>query len=782
MATMASHDEQEMERRSLLAKDAEKSEAGNGSMILAQPPVHRVRQNSKRSPFCKVPNLVLLAFVVGAGLICLVLVTFGRSGTIWNSKGEPFGLEFEEVDGEKAGLLRSVSLPNLCVSVPIEVRRSFRERITRTIPTDVLELSPCELAGTPDIEDQRWVFTKFGHVRSVISDACMSAVTTRKWLSKAAIVALLPCDTSRLQQWTFLSSGMLQNIGTGDCVRFLGLAASAQAPLEMGNCDNSYGARFAWVPKPFNMNIVGFVQNVVTKKCLHWSGKQLSISACDFHKRAVGNRWRVRPDSLVDLISIGKCLVTMNVALGQSELTLQDCNSPDASATPWYWDPRGFIRKSGESKCLDAWSEIGHLTLCSGHSVVERDCKQAASDSMQEWRFIPLSGVSPPPIGSPDRPLPKQLVSYGAASTAVLMIAGHVCNGKSKDLGSARTLQECMIKANWASAKQLNYGFEGEDKFKCALGHDSSLDTCQSGWRPALYNVYKLDPLPEKELPFYMSMTRLALQTYYPLPVGTLVAGWEVRHQCNKRPKRRGVMAGTDFVTLFGKGDQCLLAFAGSDDVVDAVIDFEIKVKEICDAHFHGGFIWELIHFMQTDCWISGIAPMMASDRCAGRRVGLGHSMGGAIADALAYCANRKGSNGLKDIQPQAPTFTIDEIYTFGAPGIAKESLANGLSSDGCFKGRRFLNIDAKRMDPVPWITSLVDFVHPKLEVTWIYEDDFGEVVKTTLPCGGKMEESLPRTDHRCHLTIADHSLETYLYRLEELYGPPLNASGVVYD
>merc|ERR1711933_230810 len=119
---------------------------------------------------------------------------------------------------------------------------------------------------------------------------------------------------------------------------------------------------------------------------------------------------------------------------------------------------------------------------------------------------------------------------------------------------------------------------------------------------------------------------------------------------------------------------------AGSDDAMDFVADLNgLATKNHCGTDFHAGFIGELIEFMETKCWKEEVAPVAASDKCAGDRIVVGHSLGAAIADAAAYCANRKGG-GLTDLVADAQTFTVTGVYTFGAPGLTKEPLRNDLS------------------------------------------------------------------------------------------------------
>merc|ERR1711879_940794 len=105
---------------------------------------------------------------------------------------------------------------------------------------------------------------------------------------------------------------------------------------------------------------------------------------------------------------------------------------------------------------------------------------------------------------------------------------------------------------------------------------------------------------------------------------------------------------------------------------------------------------------------------------------------------------------GLKQINSQAPDFIIDALFTFGAPGVARIPLPNPRSPQKCFKGARFFNIDANEEDPVPWVTRPVGWKHPRVDAIWLYEDDYGYVRITNMPCSAEQAVQLPVSDMRC--------------------------------
>jgi len=91
---------------------------------------------------------------------------------------------------------------------------------------------------------------------------------------------------------------------------------------------------------------------------------------------------------------------------------------------------------------------------------------------------------------------------------------------------------------------------------------------------------------------------------------------------------------------------------------------------------------------------------------CKGGVIAAGHSMGGAIAELVAVCASKGGW-----------PFKVDELYTFGTPGITKgEQMINAVSENGCFKGARIYSKDEYLLDPIPALSQPWGFLHPKIE------------------------------------------------------------------
>eukprot|EP00927_Polykrikos_kofoidii_P009098 TRINITY_DN13774_c0_g1_i2.p1 TRINITY_DN13774_c0_g1~~TRINITY_DN13774_c0_g1_i2.p1 ORF type:complete len:272 (+),score=9.39 TRINITY_DN13774_c0_g1_i2:44-817(+) len=187
------------------------------------------------------------------------------------------------------------------------------------------------------------------------------------------------------------------------------------------------------------------------------------------------------------------------------------------------------------------------------------------------------------------------------------------------------------------------------------------------------------------------------------------VPGWTLKE---------AIREGSDQVGLYQRGSTCVVAFAGSNDWRDWVDNFNVSTIHKCGLDLHGGFYNALLATVKKPKW-SSIVNTLVGSTC--REVALtGHSQGGAMASILAACANKKG--GLGASFPWFPAFTVDLLYTVGAPGISKQHINNDQASNGCFAGMRVVNFDDKSYDPVPWVTSRFGFLHPPLEVTRLKE------------------------------------------------------------
>eukprot|EP00928_Gymnodinium_smaydae_P014190 TRINITY_DN15160_c0_g1_i2.p1 TRINITY_DN15160_c0_g1~~TRINITY_DN15160_c0_g1_i2.p1 ORF type:complete len:816 (+),score=75.62 TRINITY_DN15160_c0_g1_i2:213-2450(+) len=713
---------------------------------------------------------------------------------------------YDPLTGSSAGLLRSRDRAigkNLCLAVPVDARSAVRNyKAVELIAQD------CKKTLHTKFE-----FTSLGRMKSFISDMCVDVDDNEEvlvvWKRRVRSVFLSECSNSKTQLWDYGADGEIRNLFSGQCVHLV------NQQLRMLSCNSNHGTQhWSWVPAPVNLKTVGFITNVLTHECLTWVEDRLFLSECNYHGADYGQRFlRTELGSVLQLTT-GECISID----GRSARASLDACSTKRNNVLLYHDQAIISRKS-PSLCLDVHSQAGQLAACSGHSVVLTSCMSAAeAPNLQHWEFISLDAVRPPPDGSSMKFLPTSVVSKVRGVEATLLKPGRRCQSNVKNVGKQRTLQECMLQIDWLrratkqspsspesastspSPMYFIYGTRENEAGLCFLQTPSSGD-CPEGFAFGNFNYYRLDMKREwgsVPLPFVAQLAQMATRTYYSYGSGNHLVGWTVRHQCEKRKDSiwtkvtPGVTGhASDLLTVFSKGKRCVLAFEGTNDLKDVEVDLEIRTRKLCDAHVHRGFAGELMEFLHTDCWMKDVAPFLAGSQCSDGRIAVGHSMGGSIAALLAYCANREtasraegraASSWLQTLQPDAPSFTVTAVYSWGAPGFATQPLTNGQSADGCFRGRRFFNLDALGRDPVPWVTSVVGLVHPNMEAVWLSEDSLGYVRQTAFKCDSAQVAQLPRSDSYCHLKFADHSMSRYMYRLEQLYGPFANGTYVADD
>jgi len=78
---------------------------------------------------------------------------------------------------------------------------------------------------------------------------------------------------------------------------------------------------------------------------------------------------------------------------------------------------------------------------------------------------------------------------------------------------------------------------------------------------------------------------------------------------------------------------------------------------------------------------------------CRGEPVITSSSLGGALAEVMAFCNNAGRAREIQD--PSLPNFPVQTLWNFGGPASSKRPLTNIYAKDGCFKGSRvFLTND----------------------------------------------------------------------------------------
>jgi len=237
------------------------------------------------------------------------------------------------------------------------------------------------------------------------------------------------------------------------------------------------------------------------------------------------------------------------------------------------------------------------------------------------------------------------------------------------------------------------------------------------------------------------------------------VPGWNLTHM-NDDDK--------DHVGLYKRDSTCVVAFSGSNGLADWMDNFKLTTTHQCGFDFHKGFYESLVMTLAKPTW-TDIANVLRGSTCE-EVVLTGHSLGGAMASILAACANQNG--GLEVSFPSFPAFTVDKLYTAGAPGISKQRIGNPYKIDNCFSGMRVVNRDEGSYDPVPWLLGLLGFHHPTLEVTrlmaqstWWAPWRKRKVTKQSYSCTSR--EATPSWWHIPRRSL--HDRKEYVQRMNEL-------------
>jgi hypothetical protein len=191
------------------------------------------------------------------------------------------------------------------------------------------------------------------------------------------------------------------------------------------------------------------------------------------------------------------------------------------------------------------------------------------------------------------------------------------------------------------------------------------------------------------------------------------------------------VKKGQDIMGLYrrrGTSD-CALAFSGSNDLSDWGTNLNARQASYCGRDdLHKGFADEASQYLSDPDFVGW--SKIIQEECKGEAWIVGHSLGGAVASVVAFCANNAQIPSLAGADNAVIPFWATGLYTIGAPSVAKKSLhdhraehdkrpkAQALQptgpEKGCFKGFRIFNTHAR--DIVPILASIVGFEHPKVD------------------------------------------------------------------
>jgi len=167
---------------------------------------------------------------------------------------------------------------------------------------------------------------------------------------------------------------------------------------------------------------------------------------------------------------------------------------------------------------------------------------------------------------------------------------------------------------------------------------------------------------------------------------------------------------------------RCALGFSGYHGALAGYIrgafalTWPPKSERACGRMLFSPYLRLLRHHTNLSNWSSMVHLFAGPDRvCQGEVTLTAESMGGSAGEMLAWC----GNNGrLADVQsPSLPNYTIETLFTFGAPASAVEPLNNTLREDGCFKGKRILYSS----DPIAKFNRMFNVKHPRMDAVIIY-------------------------------------------------------------
>jgi len=238
---------------------------------------------------------------------------------------------------------------------------------------------------------------------------------------------------------------------------------------------------------------------------------------------------------------------------------------------------------------------------------------------------------------------------------------------------------------------------------------------------------------------------------------------------------------GKDHLALYKKrgSSECALAFSGSNDAFDWVNNFNaLSEKGTCGYDkVHKGFVAETRNFFKS----SSMAELseIISRLCGGVVSSVGHSLGGAVANIVAGCANSpKGLSGLGQVHKDVKSFKVSGLYTVGAPGVSKPAMTN--TGGTCFPGKRAFNYDTTTFDVVAWIATKFGYLHPEVEAVEMTESGgwFGKndevISKVVYTCSSTEAEHRPwKTGQVAPAkapSVGDHKTSTYVHRFKALF------------
>jgi len=193
---------------------------------------------------------------------------------------------------------------------------------------------------------------------------------------------------------------------------------------------------------------------------------------------------------------------------------------------------------------------------------------------------------------------------------------------------------------------------------------------------------------------------------------------------------------GKDSVAIYKAGDQCILAFAATDNLLEdckgtpdmGMHEFNTSWTGCQVDNVHWCLAAESQTLLVNPAWNFDLYPYL-TENCRAVHV-TGHSLGGSIAGIFASCSNgvrdpsagvdiapaMKGRDRIPGANVRFPN--VSSLTTFGsaAPTLSQSPLTNHKAEDGIFEGIRFFaesNLQRDRISATH--PSQLSLAHPKV-------------------------------------------------------------------
>jgi len=221
-----------------------------------------------------------------------------------------------------------------------------------------------------------------------------------------------------------------------------------------------------------------------------------------------------------------------------------------------------------------------------------------------------------------------------------------------------------------------------------------------------------------------------------------------------------------DYFIIYNKGTECALGFSGTTHLADWTNNADLTPMSFCGfPEVQRGFVTELNGLLSSSEWTRSFLPTLSSEQCSGGVSVVGHSLGAAQAAIMAACANQ---------QRRPFGFEVASVYLFGAPGMAKSPLTNGLSQEqgcpgGCFHGYQFYNQDYLSVDPATAGGRSSGYTHSKVKAVKLSRATiFSDVAYWVSACTSNCATDYPQGGGFVP-NFSEHAPSVYISRIRRI-------------